>query len=146
MAGTQRMQPVLTTADADGVGIRLFLSGKTRAAALIIGTDAVLSPFAVPDNEWSHVVWTFNENTKRITVTVNAKEEVDKAFGQYHGTAVSWLGKLVTSAGNVYFTGSMDELVFFDRALNLFEIEVLAGVVPAVSPITNLQFEDSAHL
>lgn len=53
--------PVLSTQDADGTGIRLFLNGNTRSAAMIIGSTPILSPFAVPDNEWTHIAWTFNE-------------------------------------------------------------------------------------
>lgn len=66
--------------------------------------------------------------------------------GQYHGTVKSWLGKMQASGGDIFYSGVMDELVFYDRALNLFEIEVLAGIEPATAPKTILQFEDNDHL
>ena len=81
----------------------------------------VAGPTALPLNSWSHLASTYNGTTLRLYV--NGTQVASKAIS---GSIVSSTGALRIGGNSVwteYFTGRIDEVRIYNRALSANEIQ-----------------------
>ncbi len=90
---------------------------------------------SIPDDQWVHIAMTSNPSTARFYI--NGVEQSSRAgLGEvitsgahyYIGASPSYNGVDILSTGS--FTGSMDDIGFWNRALTPAEILALASLVP----------------
>ena len=101
------------------------------------------SSIGAPANVWSHVVLTFDAGT--VTVFVNGR--LDRTwtvpFTTLQTPPPSWNYLRIggpSFGGNYPYVGALDELAFFDRALNPTEVEAtyLAGTSSMCAPVATV--------
>ncbi|MNM42912.1 Laminin G domain protein [compost metagenome] len=93
------------------------------------GTDqSLLSAAPLPKNEWSHVAVTLEGNTGKLYVDGKlAATNTDMNFNPKElKAAEAYLGKS-RFAADAYFGGRMDDIQFYNKALNEEEISKLSG-------------------
>ncbi|MBP7689894.1 MAG: LamG domain-containing protein, partial [Thermoflexales bacterium] len=118
--------PIVAQENNAGAGYWLNLSsnGTIRFIVGNLSTNLDLSTVsAIPLNQWSHVAGTYDGSTVRIYI--NGVEAANAAFtgGMIVPHKTVRIGSDV--APNGYFSGRLDEVAVFDRALTATEISVL---------------------
>jgi len=84
-------------------------------------TGGPISADAIPLNEWTHIAFTFNNGTTNIYLNGVTSNGGGSAYSSvYAGTAPTEFAKGQTAAR--YFNGSLDEVMFFKKALNFSQI------------------------
>ena len=117
---------------------RTFLTRSNQFTCSYIGNDEIRvhvngyanidSQTSAPRNSWTHVVFTF-ENSEagddKIIIYMNG--ESDGQVGPTWGTPNTPTNSLILGgdASSSYFTGSLDEIIIYDKALSADEVSTL---------------------
>ena len=89
------------------------------------GSDTLNSPTILENGKLYHVVMTYDTTTTQSTIYLNGTLDIlgAKADDSPVGTQTLTIGTRTGSSG--YFNGILDEMMFFDRVLNMDEINEL---------------------
>jgi hypothetical protein len=135
-AGTYR-SPV-TSRNVGGTGVRgfLFYAGTDNRWQFWLGTSnafsAVLGP-AVVENEWAHLVGTYDGTTARFYVNGALVAAGNAAYlpNDFQPLRIG-AGATETANGDFYFPGSVDEVAVYNQALTAAAVQAhYAAAFPA---------------
>ncbi|MCX6874934.1 MAG: LamG domain-containing protein [Verrucomicrobia bacterium] len=130
-------------------GYQFYLSsgrpgGQFNSPGAVWPSQWIDAPAPVPLNTWSHVVWTYDQSVMRLFV--NGAEVASKVIGA-HPIATTSANLRISrdDNGNTPFSGSIDELAIFNRALSANEIAALyaAGSAGMCKPAVTDHFDDA---
>jgi fibronectin-binding autotransporter adhesin len=107
-----------------GSAVQLGFRGSNLLAWNWGGTTLV-STAAPSNNVWHHVIYTYDGESDKIYVDGVLKATSTTAPHQTGTPTVGYLGTY--SPGNEMFTGSLDDVRVYTRALSNVEISILAG-------------------
>eukprot|EP00056_Hartaetosiga_gracilis_P016133 m.3989 g.3989 ORF g.3989 m.3989 type:complete len:3037 (-) comp3783_c0_seq1:271-9381(-) len=131
-------EPLVCTS-ASGVSdiLCVFIDGDTHFPVMQTRKWSSRGPVRVSEGVWTHLVFSISDSTATIWVDgVHSEIPYILPFAQ---KASVFVGK--HSIGDRFYTGHMDSLLFFDRALTMSEVEKLAGEEPSILPATMFTFE-----
>lgn len=141
--------PLLCGRDSSGYagasGSALCLGAAKGKAAVQIGSEVFTTPWAIKNLEWSHVGFVVEET--RVRVYVNDRESIlDLALAFVNDARLEIGGSTFSQTDPVSeplrYTGYVDEIRFYSRALTEFEIRDRAGwMPPSDDPTVEFQFE-----
>ena len=107
----------------------LFFNNGTNYANANSTTDIYDNPlFATTHStleQWHHIVATYSNSTETIKIYVDGNEEMRQVLPSFGAMATNADNLLVGIQGSYGFTGSMDELAIWNKALNATEISSL---------------------
>ena len=107
----------------------LFFNNGTNYANASSTTDIYDNPlFATTHStleQWHHIVATYSNSTETIKIYVDGNEEMSQVLPSFGAMATNADNLLVGIQGSYGFTGSMDELAIWNKALNSTEINSL---------------------
>ncbi|MBF0431134.1 MAG: LamG domain-containing protein [Fibrobacteria bacterium] len=87
----------------------------------------------VPYQEWVHIIGTYDSECLKIYVNGNLEEKNCPEVSEIiHNTDPMGIGFEWVAGQNRYFTGSIDEVVIYNRALSLEEINQLIVPEPVI--------------
>ena len=116
----------------NGLGMLHIRGGSTGVyAALLVDLAGehpeVVSSNQLPLGQWSHIVGTWDGAVMRIYVDGKLEGENRKPgmIVPNPGSSLYIGGFLLPQGGNRFFTGSIDEVSFYDRSLSALEIATL---------------------
>jgi len=96
------------------------------------------SPNSPPVDEWHHIAGTYDGQIFKAYIDGEFAEEWEYAGTMPENTASVTIGKRSKAAG-CFFTGMIDEVIIFSRALSMDEIqESMEGIRTAVKPAGKL--------
>jgi hypothetical protein len=119
--------------------VTLSLSADGSAGAII----AVTSTNSLPTNQWSHVAGTYDGSTIRVYINGNVQASTAWPFGIYPGVADLCIGAALIAQS--HFTGAIDELSLYNRALSSNELLSIyfngttGKCANAISPVIDTQ-------
>ncbi|MHC1778313.1 MAG: LamG-like jellyroll fold domain-containing protein [Lentimicrobium sp.] len=118
----QKMVP-LFTGEENSRGILTDYENGAQRWSASAGKDGLIGGTAILKDQWTFIAVVYDAPNEQVRLIVN-----NEAFG---GRARMRKGTSGISLGN--FNGSMDDLMVFDRALSLQEIESLSGIPVTVN-------------
>lgn len=134
-------------------GISLDLINNPTTNRLTVGTGIILT-----DQLWHHIVITYDGSSSASGVAiydnglpVSTTTSYNTLSASILNTVAFTLGRAMTTAAPLYFIGSLDEIVIYDRVLSADEVRMLArGVSPHVVDSDSLDAywkmgDDSSH-
>jgi hypothetical protein len=105
------------------------------------GGNTLVSTAAPSNNAWHHVVYTYDGESDSIYVDGVLKATSTTAPHQTGTPTVGYLGTY--SPGNEMFTGSLDDVRVYTRALSTVEISILSGGGSPSAVAGNHTFSDA---
>lgn len=125
--------------------LRVYDDGLMRFGFLNNDLDAPAGTFVM--GQWNHVVLTYDAATNARKIYLNGGEAKasDTSASDFIGNTDLNIGRWIRNGGDQYWTGRIDDLKIYNRALTLEEIDDLAdgGAGPglfgveAFSPVDN---------
>lgn len=106
------------------VGVQLGQEGASAAAWFYGDSGTLLVSAGLAANTWSHVAYTFDGTTHRLSVGTAAQSSITRAAPTVAPT-VLYFASFGTSASQ-RFVGQLDDVRIYDRALSAAEIRALA--------------------
>ena len=96
-------------------------------------TGKTLVSYTIPSGSWYHVVVTKEGENAKMYVNgnlVNSSSDNNGYETLYHGGALAMIGAIQKSTytPDLVFNGSIDELMYFDRAINSTEVHYLYNI------------------
>jgi hypothetical protein len=152
----------LTTSSTEYYVLGNGLQGSSSAAPFIsitgngrlqagfgTGTGSVFdrtSPNTLVDDQWNHVVATYNEATDLLLVYLNGEQvlSISSTTAPNTSNRVNYVG--AAAANGTFFPGEIDEISQWNRALTVTEIRQLRRLIRTGAEtglVSYLQFNDS---
>ena len=136
-----------------GTTANMFLTvsaggGPLRFAITTAGGGAeqrIDAPSTLPLNAWSHVAVTLSGNTG--TLYVNGTAVATNTNMTIHpkdlgSTNQNWLGR--SQYGDPFYTGAIDDVQLYDRALTAAQVQALAGGQQGAGNIASYRFDEAS--
>lgn len=103
-----------------------------------IGTNSAPSAQVLPTNTWTHVCTTFSGSSKQYNIYINSIHVTPGTFSGSDwplGTNTAYVGNMnpPSQGSNQYFSGEMDEVSFFNVALQASDVQ---SIYASTSPPT----------
>lgn len=89
------------------------------------GLGGVHASPAVQLNTWYHVVWTYDGAVARIYVNGSLSNAVAVSMNSFNNSYNLFLGRINSADYPYWFNGDLDEVRFYNRALNSQEVSAL---------------------
>lgn len=130
----------------DGFGLRVNTLGQARLT-INGGQQDVVSTTVITDNVWHHVVATYDRNDGFLRMYIDGILEASSSFSSF----ISYSPEPRNSIGGSthlgdFYTGDMDDLRIYNRAINPCEIRFLAGTTAYTYTSTFLAVNFDASL
>ena len=140
---------VSRTSTTNNKGIEISTYGALAFAGVQLSNGSSTHAFSSPLNTWTHIAVTYDGETVRAykngVQKIAQAMVVDGAATQWNSDI--WLGQDQDSpngglSGSQAFSGSLDDVVWYERPLSVGEIGALMGAVPDAD--INYEFCDGA--
>ena len=120
-----------STASAPRTGYLMYLDDYQKAATLLLNNSdadlqrhmAVRTVGGVSDDQWHHILTVYDQSKIKTYIDGIFQEEADYALGMVSNNMPLLIGK--DQIINRYFTGDIDDIRIYNRALNATEQESL---------------------
>ena len=121
------IRQIVQTSGTGGEGLRLTAEGRPRFRGIFpTGAIDLTGPTAVPVGQWTHLAATYDGSTLAMYAD-GALVAAEPAAGGLSGSDRTWFGR--TRGGANPFTGALDEIRIYRRALTAAEV-ALDGITP----------------
>ena len=128
-------QPILQQTDLNGTGRTWLGLNPDGTLYTALGGSGVASPQGITPGQWHYAAVTYDGATLNLYVDGQLANSSARTMESSDGDLLIGAHKNLTR----FFSGSMDEVAVFDRALNLSELrQLMAGA----RPILNLGFDE----
>ncbi len=106
--------------------LRVYDDGLMRFGFLNNDLDAPSGTFVM--GQWNHVVLTYDAATNARKIYLNGGEAKasDSSISDFIGNTALNIGRWIRNGGDQYWTGRIDDLKIYNRALTLEEVDDLA--------------------
>lgn len=126
--------------------LRVYDDGLMRFGFLNNDLDAPAGTFTM--GQWNHVVLTYDAatNARKIYLNGGAAKASDTSASDFIGNTALNIGRWIRNGGDQYWTGRIDDLKIYNRALTLEEVDDLAegGAGPGLFSVEAFSPADNA--
>lgn len=126
--------------------LRVYDDGLMRFGFLNNDLDAPAGTFVM--GQWNHVVLTYDAATNARKIYLNGGEAKasDTSASDFIGNTALNIGRWIRNGGDQYWTGRIDDLKIYNRALTLEEVDDLAegGAGPGLFGVETFNPADNA--
>lgn len=126
--------------------LRVYDDGLMRFGFLNNDLDAPSGTFVM--GQWNHVVLTYDAATNARKIYLNGGEAKasDSSISDFIGNTALNIGRWIRNGGDQYWTGRIDDLKIYNRALTLEEVDDLAegGAGPGLFGVEAFDPADNA--
>lgn len=110
------------------------------------GSISLSVPTALAPNQWTHVAMVFDMTNRKAAIFTNGDQEMVDGLSPFFGAAAVLLGGTQAVNEQQYFSGEMDEVQFFSRALAVHEVqEALLTGEATHAPVAEFLFDDNIY-
>jgi len=126
--------------------LRVYDDGLMRFGFLNNDLDAPAGTFVM--GQWNHVVLTYDAvtNARKIYLNGGEAKASDTSASDFIGNTALNIGRWIRNGGDQYWTGRIDDLKIYNRALTLEEVDDLAegGAGPGLFGVEAFSPADNA--